>query len=174
MARPGGRRVAEKPKNFFQSLKRIIKDLNKWNYIMALALTLAMISAILSLIAPNKLSNLADEIRKGLVPKTEKIELIIKEINKSFTEENLLSKTEQINTSKDLTQSDRITYYNTIQYLKNTSNKEEIGLLLMTLPDKILEIILNDIEIDKTIINAENQIEMIKISKNLYEATNEE
>ena len=174
MARPGGRRVAEKPKNFFQSLKRIIKDLNKWNYIMALALTLAMISAILSLIAPNKLSNLADEIRKGLVPKTEKIELIIKEINKSFTEENLLSKTEQINTSKDLTQSDRITYYNTIQYLKNTSNKEEIGLLLMTLPDKILEIILNDIEIDKTIINAENQIEMIKISKKLNEATNEE
>ena len=48
MARPGGgRQVAEKPKNFFQSLKRIILILNKWNYIMALALALAITSAIL-------------------------------------------------------------------------------------------------------------------------------
>ena len=80
MARPGGPRVAEKPKNLFQTLKRIISSLNKWSYIMGLALILAMTSAILSLIAPNKLSDLADEIQKGIVPKTEKIEVITKEI----------------------------------------------------------------------------------------------
>ena len=153
MARPGpgggGRPVAEKPKNFFQSLKRIVSNLNKWSYIMGLALLLAMISAILSLVAPDKLSDLADEVQKGLIPKTEKIEVIVKEINKSFTEDNLMSKTEEINASEELSQSDRITFYNTIQYIKNNENKEENALLIMTLNEKTLEIILNDITVDK-------------------------
>ena len=74
MPRPGGRHVAEKPKDFFLTLKRIISKLNKWSYILIFALVLAMISAILALVAPNKLSDLADEIQKGIVPKTENIE----------------------------------------------------------------------------------------------------
>ena len=41
MPRPGGPRVAEKPKNLLQTLKRIIGALNKWSYIMGLALFLA-------------------------------------------------------------------------------------------------------------------------------------
>ena len=173
MARPGpgggGRPVAEKPKNFFQSLKRIVSNLNKWSYIMALALLLAMFSAILSIIAPDKLSNLADEVQKGLIPKTEKIEVIVKEINKSFTEDNLMSKVEEINASEELSQSDRITFYNTIQYIKNTSNQEEIALVIMTLNEKTLEIILNDIIVDKEVISASDQIEMLKMTAKINE-----
>ena len=41
---------------------------------MGLALILAMTSAILSLIAPNKLSDLADEIQKGILAISEKEE----------------------------------------------------------------------------------------------------
>ena len=173
MARPGpgggGRPVAEKPKNFFQSLKRIVSNLNKWSYILALALLLAMFSAILSIIAPDKLSNLADEVQKGLIPKTEKIEVIVKEINKSFTEDNLMSKVEEINASEELSQSDRITFYNTIQYIKNTSNQEEIALVIMTLNEKTLEIILNDIIVDKEVISASDQIEMLKMTAKINE-----
>ena len=100
MARPGGgRSVAEKPKNFFQSLKRIISVLNKWNYIMALALALAITSAIFAIIAPNKLSDLADEIQKGLIPKTEKIELITEEISNSITKEELINNITKINSN---------------------------------------------------------------------------
>ena len=76
MPRPG-RHSNEKSKDFFGSMKRLLKNLAPWKVIMVLALTLAMISAILSLIAPNKLSDFADTISKGLVPKTE----VLQEIN---------------------------------------------------------------------------------------------
>ena len=58
MPRPGGPKVSEKPKNFFLSMKRLIDSLKSWHVIMTIALVIAMVSSILSLIAPNKLSNL--------------------------------------------------------------------------------------------------------------------
>ena len=125
MPRPGGPRVAEKPKNLFQTLKRIIGSLNKWSYIMGFALILAMVSAILSLIAPNKLSDLADEIQKGIVPKTEKIEVITKEISKSFEQDNLINKIKEINESKEISQQDKITFNNTLQGLKSIEIKKK-------------------------------------------------
>jgi len=73
MPRPG-RNVPEKSKDFFGSMKRLLSNLKPWRVIMILALVLAMVSAILSLIAPNKLSDFTDTISKGLIPKTEKLE----------------------------------------------------------------------------------------------------
>ena len=46
-----------------------------------LALGLAMISAILALIAPNRLSKFADLIGEGLVPDTKMMQTIGEEIN---------------------------------------------------------------------------------------------
>ena len=62
MPRPGGPRVNEKSKDFFGSMKRLLSHLKPWKLIMMFALILAMISAILALIAPNKLSNFTDVI----------------------------------------------------------------------------------------------------------------
>jgi len=76
MPRPVGPRVHEKSKDFKGSMLRLLKNLNPWKFIMFMALALAMISAILSLIAPNRLSDFADTISLGLIPKTEKFEEI--------------------------------------------------------------------------------------------------
>ena len=56
MPRPGCDRIPEKAKDFKGSMIRLIKNLNKWKYLMLLALIVAFISAILALIAPKKLS----------------------------------------------------------------------------------------------------------------------
>ena len=58
----------EKAKDFKGSMKRLVKNLSKWKYIMIMALVLAFISAILALIAPNKLSQLTDVITFGIQP----------------------------------------------------------------------------------------------------------
>ena len=67
MPRPPGL-VSEKSKDFKGSMKRLIKSLNNWKYSLIVALSFAFISAVLGLIAPNRLSNLTDEITKGLQP----------------------------------------------------------------------------------------------------------
>ena len=167
MARPGGgRQVAEKPKNFFQSLKRIISVLNKWNYIIALALALAITSAIFSIIAPNKLSDLADEIQKGLVPKTEKIELITKEISNSFTQDEIINSISKINSSETISNEDKQQFNETIKNL-DQKNQEKSFLSIISLPDSVLEVLLKDITVEGTKITVKDQISMLRLSSKM-------
>lgn len=67
MPRPN-RGVPEKSRDFKGAIKRLFNSLNKWRYLLVFCLVLAMVSAILSLIAPNKLSDLTDTITLGIQP----------------------------------------------------------------------------------------------------------
>ena len=67
MPRPS-RGVPEKSKDFKGAMKKLFKSLNKWKYLVIISLVLALISAILALITPNKLSNLTDTITEGIRP----------------------------------------------------------------------------------------------------------
>ncbi len=67
-----GRGNGEKSKDFKGSMIKIIKSLRNWYSFIIISLVLAFISAILSLIAPNKLSNLADYITEGITPRIDK------------------------------------------------------------------------------------------------------
>ncbi len=71
MPRPGGPRghVPEKSKDFKGSMKRLFASLKRWHVLLIFSLILAMTSAILALIAPNKLSDLTDTITLGISPK---------------------------------------------------------------------------------------------------------
>ena len=66
MPRPG--RNFEKSKDFKGSIKRLFKSLDRWKVLLYFSLLLAMISSIIALIAPNKLSDLTDEITAGITP----------------------------------------------------------------------------------------------------------
>ncbi len=65
---PRGQRNFEKSKDFKGSMKRLLGNLKPWRIMLLIALSLAMISAILALISPNKLSDLTDIITEGLTP----------------------------------------------------------------------------------------------------------
>ena len=68
MPRPGrGGMSLEKSKDFKGAILRLLKSLSPWKVIMIVALVLAMTGAIVSLIAPHKLSEFADLIRVGLM-----------------------------------------------------------------------------------------------------------
>ena len=67
MPRPGGRNF-EKSKDFKGSIKRLLSNLSNFKILLIIALTLAMVSSILSLIAPNKLSDLTDTVTAGIKP----------------------------------------------------------------------------------------------------------
>ena len=57
----------ETAKDFGGSMKRLFKELKTYQKAIFLALVLATLGSILSLFAPNKLSDLTDEIQKGLI-----------------------------------------------------------------------------------------------------------
>ena len=65
---PGmGPQKGEKAKNFKGAMKRLFKELKSFRVIIVIALILAILGSVLSIIAPNKLSDLTDEISKGLM-----------------------------------------------------------------------------------------------------------
>ena len=66
MPRPGSK--IEKSKDFKGSIKKIISSLSKWHTIIIISFVLAMASAIMYLIAPNKLSDLTNHITDGIKP----------------------------------------------------------------------------------------------------------
>ena len=67
MGGPGGGAPAEKPKDFKLATKRLIKELSKYKVLIVISLILAVVSAVISIVAPNKLSAMTDKITEGLI-----------------------------------------------------------------------------------------------------------
>lgn len=60
-------RIAEKPKNFSESIKKLFNKLQDFKISMLVAILLALFSSILTIIGPNRISDMTDEIAKGLL-----------------------------------------------------------------------------------------------------------
>lgn len=173
MPRPGGRRVQEKSKDFFGSMKRLILNLRPWKVLMVVSLILAMISAILSLIAPNKLSIFADEIGLGLVPRTENFELISKEMSSNFTEDKMISKTNEIMMSQDISEEDKNIFLKNMATMQGTQ-EGNVGANFISMPDSILKVLFEDIVVEGVTITVDDQIDMVKLLSDMGDETGTE
>lgn len=162
MPRPGPR-TNEKSKDFFGSMKRLLKNLNPWKYVVIFALILAMVSAILSLIAPNKLSDFTDIITDGLKPNTTKLEEITTSIMSNFDTDKLQNKTFRILADSSISQEDSSNIMNLLNELKTVTSQEEAQKLFLSLPDSTLLLLIDDIKIDNQVIFKEDELACIKI-----------
>lgn len=145
MPRPMGRRgVPEKSRDFKGSMIRLFNNLNRWKYILVLSLILAMISAILALVAPNKLSELTDTITLGLQPNIseEIVNDIMKDSNisnedkKEFSELlKIAENKEEVDTTELLTKMDELpeSIYEIVKPRIDMAKVKSIALLLTIL-----------------------------------------
>ena len=92
MPRPGGMKVGEKSKDFKGSMIRLFNNLDKWKKKLVICMFLALISAILSTIAPNKLSDLTNVISEGIKPNTDNLQLVTKKIYEKSIPKYIYSK----------------------------------------------------------------------------------
>lgn len=96
MPRPMHAPSTESAKDFKSAIKRLLKELKSFRVITIFALILAALSSILSIFAPNILSDLTDEISKGLVVNSRNLELISTNILGNLDETNLNNKVNNI------------------------------------------------------------------------------
>ena len=90
MARHGNARgKIEKPKDLKSSIKRLTKELKDFKFLIGLSIVLAILGSILTIITPNKLSDMVDEISLGIKPRVENIEPIAKNIQKGMKNRKL-------------------------------------------------------------------------------------
>lgn len=150
----------EKSKDFVGSIKRLLANLKPWKILMGLAITLAFISAILSLTAPNKLSSLTDVVTNGIKPNTEVLQSVITEITNNFNEASLQEKSMLILTSENISFEDKATYQEFLAGMQANTSKDQKTILknILALPDDILNILIDDINVNGTTISREDEI----------------
>ena len=166
---------SEKSKDFVGSIKRLLANLKPWKVLMGLAITLAFLSAILSLTAPNKLSSLTDVITNGIKPNTDVLQEIVTEISNNFNSEAMSEKTMLILTSEDISIEDKATYQafltkmqettnknNITENDSNTSDNKKIMKTILDLPSSILNVLADDITVNGITISSEDEIAFLK------------
>lgn len=166
---------SEKSKDFVGSIKRLLTNLKPWKVLMGLAITLAFLSAILSLTAPNKLSSLTDVITNGIKPNTDVLQEIVTEISNNFNSEAMSEKTILILTSEDISIEDKATYQAFLNKMQETTNKsditendsntsdnKEIMKTILDLPSSILNVLVDDITVSGITISSEDEITFLK------------
>ena len=168
MGRPGNH-TQEKSKDFIGSMKRLLKNLKPWKILLYLSLILAASSAILSLISPDKLSNLTDTITEGITPNKEKLETLSINIQESFNEENIKLTIPKIMSSQNISEEDKQKFNEIINNINANKQKDEMNNILLSIPSSIMNELLTDIEIDDIKITKEDQIKTITLMSKMNE-----
>ena len=172
---PGGN-PGEKPKNLSLTLKKMVKYLKPFMPVLIIALVLAAASSVLSIIGPNKLSDLTDELSKGLVLNKEKLTSITDDIKETLSEENFKKVSLEvmnvkldnntimmINASSDISLEDKVLFNN---FIKNV-NKDNMMSEVTKLPVSITNVILPDSMINNVSVSSQDKVEYIETISNL-------
>lgn len=163
----GPMRVSEKPKDFMGSIKKLMKSLSSFKVLIFIALVLAALSSILSLIAPNKLSDLTDEITKGITINTSNMKELEEDLTKNISDIgnilgiNLDEKMIYRVNSSGISSEDKIKFNDTLKSI--SSNQELILKYFSELPDSVLDIIIGDSTYNDIYISKEDKITTIRV-----------
>ena len=146
--------------------------------ILVIALFLAALSSVLSIIGPNKLSDLTDELSKGLVVDKENLINITSDITSTLNEKNFKDISSDImnikldnetiimiNNSDDISSEDKLIFN---AFLKNVSSypKEELLKEVVKLPNSITNVILPSSMIDNVLVSSSDKISFINMVSN--------
>lgn len=133
----------EKAKDFKKAIKRLFKELGGYKALIIIAIILAFLSSVLSILSPNKLSDLTNEISKGLVINQNNFERLTKTISENSNKKlaNMNIGVNEGNTQNEVNMSD--------------------------LPKEMIESIFEEIEIDGEKISSWEQYEFISIMGNM-------
>ena len=153
----------EKSKDFIGTMIKLFKNLNRWRYLLIIAVLFAFSAAILSTIAPNRLAGVTDVITEGIKPNTEKLEQVSTEIFKNatdnYTEYIFKSHLEDASVFPDGSKA---------SFNDNTNPEDSIKELL-ELPNDIKKKIFTDIEVDGVTITTKDQLEYLALMSTITE-----
>ena len=151
----------EKPKNLSLTVKKLMSYLKSFMPFIVIALIFSVASSILSIIGPNKLSDLTDELSKGLILDKKKIEVINKDISSTLNEESIKEITTKIYKNEEIS---GVSKEDREKYLKLSSNMNKDNMLqcILSMPKSIKEILLPNSKIDGKKITTSDKVIFLK------------
>lgn len=153
----------DKSKDFVGSMKRLFKELKSFQILIAMALIFAVLSSVLSIAAPNKLSKLTDTISEGIVVNSKNLEEVSER-----TKINLQNiKVDEILQSEDLTIEEKQDFLNALQF----SSEEDIVSNLSKLSDKTLKMIFKEFTVKNQKITTSDQIKFLEVASTVKDTS---
>ena len=166
---PHGMGSGEKPKNLGLTLKKLFKDIKRFLPIIIIAIALSIVSSIFAIIGPDKLSNLTNELSKGLVLNTNNLTEITKDISSNFTEENIKVIIPKIMSDPNISVEDKQNFTFVMQNMNSKDNKAMLNNLI-SMPESIQKYLLPNSKVKGSLITTKQKIEFLKemgsVSKN--------
>ena len=167
----GGGAPGEKANDFKSAMKRLFSELNRFKFLIVISLVLSALSSILSIVAPNKLSDLTDEISKGLVVNKENLQLLTTTIKNNMQEGMDSLKKQQIKQMESMgMSSEQIQTQLSTQNSNSASSEFDIS----NMSEDMKNILFKEIEIDETKIPIEDQYTFLKAMNELGLGTTSE
>ena len=150
--------------SFKGALKRLFHELEGYRKLVFLAVILAILGAVLSILAPSQLSNITDEISQGLVINRDNLTAISESITAELSEEKMtaildMSLSPEVLSNPSLTAEERESLLNFVQ------NEEADFTSFLELPDTLFQKILTDSTYQGTEISKEDKLAFIKYMK---------
>ncbi len=167
----GGMKVVEKPKDFMGSIKKLIGSLRDFKVLIFVAIVLAGLSSILSLVTPNKLSDLTDEISKGITINTDNMKLVVEDISSGMSKINEVLGIDINNETIYRVNSSSIdiedkNLFNVILG-KISEDKDNFFVYFSEIPDSVLDLIISDSTYNGVYISKDDKIKSIRAFKDI-------
>ena len=160
MPRPN--RDVSKAKDFKGAIKRLLQELSGFKKLIIISLVLAALGAMLTIVTPNILSDLTDEISKGLVLNKDNFEKLTKEVTSSLNEESISKVIDfseknigKVMISSNIPKEDLMKFQEIMTKL-NDETSENSFKAISEIPDSILDILVNNDEDAKVFIKSLN------------------
>lgn len=149
----------DKSKDFVGSMKRLFKELKSFQILIAMALIFAILSSVLSIAAPNKLSKLTDTISEGLIINVDEMQ----EISKKTTNNLQNINPQEIMKSTNLSVEEKTNFMMVMQ----SSDKANMLDNLAKLSDNTLELIFKEFTINNQKISSIDQLKFLQIASTI-------
>jgi len=134
-----------KAKDFKGSIMRLLKELKPHHLLIIFALILAALGSILSILAPNKLSDITDEISKGLTVNTKNLEILTTTITSNMR--NNISE-DIIIDNTTITVEEQMAYMNIMATMQEDTTPENLYKNIDTMPESIKKVVSPIMDID--------------------------
>ena len=175
---PGGPGVGEKAKDLVGTWKKLLGYCRKYLPVIIIALVCAAAGTVLTLIGPDKLSDMTDTVTAGIAPNTEllgeiteavsanisaNMEITVNNITQNIGDtEKLDRNSEAVMASPDISDGDKAALADTLKSII-TASPEESQLMLLSLPDSVTEVLFSDITVNGSVISGAEQVYTLKL-----------
>lgn len=129
---------SNKSKDLKKSIKRLFRELKSYRFIIIFATILAILSSIIAIITPRRISKLTDEISKGLIPDNTAVKKLTEKVVNNINSGNISSI--KVN-GYTITFEEQLKYLKILNGLSKDDKENDLRKSIKALPESIGNVI---------------------------------